>query len=160
MTTSFTTQELIEWIDFNFLDLGWDKRPPKEELPPTGETALGDGPSNHREYMVLTAIRTKLLRLNEIEKEREWRDISSAPLTREWVLLKYKDDLSQHDPTGEFNLIWHNGQCFVGRREAFSVLKSEKPCWGMYGHGGIPDQWLQGWMPLPPALTPERKQDE
>lgn len=78
----------------------------------------------------------------------EWRPISEAPKDGTSVLLKLKDDLSDfgmRDPE------YWNGLQFVGR----SATGDHDLCgWSFaapVGHGGFPDKWMDGWMPLPAA---------
>lgn len=77
-----------------------------------------------------------------------WRDMTTAPKDRTSVLLKVKDRIPRE---GRPDLDCWQGLQFVGSHpgvceDGFDIG------WGFaapVGHGGFPDDWFDGWKPLP-----------
>lgn len=81
-----------------------------------------------------------------------WKTMESAP-KKTPVLLKFKDDLSQHYGTFADRMKGWEGLCFVG--QSF-YDDHELMGWSFaapVGTGGFPDAWMEGWrlLPLPPT---------
>ena len=71
----------------------------------------------------------------------DWVSMDSAPKDGTPVLLKFKDDLSAYKKDSLFA-----GIQFVGRSYG-NIME-----WSFaapVGVGGFPDNWLEGWQPLP-----------
>lgn len=76
----------------------------------------------------------------------EWQPIESAPRDGTSVLVAYtKDDVR--------NPHW-GGRMFVARHEGYTASGPDLG-WALFpGYGGVPDCWLDCWMPLPPPPHP------
>lgn len=78
----------------------------------------------------------------------QWQDIATALKNGVPVLLKFKAAL----PSRVENFA---GIVFVGcNRGNLSEWQFAAPV----GMGGIPDEWLEGWQPAPPAASPTPKE--
>lgn len=84
-----------------------------------------------------------------------WRPIATAPKDGARVLVRFKDDLKPFDSSDEFRLERWQGLEFVARHHGHTRNGYDMG-WGFaapVGQGGFPDEWLVGWMPLPPPPT-------
>lgn len=93
-----------------------------------------------------SAFKEIIAKVRQHSKQSEWASMDSAPKDGTPVLLKFKDDMSQFDKTGKFRMSRWNSINFVGRNRGDVML------WGFaapVGQGGFPDEWLDGWQPLP-----------
>lgn len=81
----------------------------------------------------------------------DWQPISTAPKDGTRVLLLLKDPI----PEARDDLRRWDGIPFVGRNHGdISEWQFAAPV----GHGGFPDEWMAGWMPLPaPPPTDSRE---
>lgn len=87
--------------------------------------------------------------INELLAALTWRPISTAPKNRTSFLLKVKPDISTIK--GRPDLEGLNGIRFVGRHPGLGTDGFDYG-WTFaapVGYGGIPDEWLVGWMPVP-----------
>lgn len=74
-----------------------------------------------------------------------WMPIDSAPKNGVCVLLKLKDPIPEPN---RLDLCRWSGIIFVARHSGF-----EGAGWQFaapVGHGGFPDRWISGWLPLEP----------
>lgn len=75
-----------------------------------------------------------------------WRPIKTAPKNRTDILVLLRRDIP------ELRERRHAGRQFVALHpgvdhDGFDVG------WSLYpGYGGVPDDWIAGWLPLPPGL--------
>ena len=77
-----------------------------------------------------------------------WRDIESAPRDGTRVLLQLKDPIPSNLP---WVRIW-DGIPFVGQHPGLYPPDDFDIGWQFaapVGQGGFPDEWLDGWQPLP-----------
>lgn len=91
----------------------------------------------------MTSNPTAMRNMEVAKLGRCWRSMKSAPKDGAPVLLKVKEVLPRPDDRLA-------GVQFVGR----NVLGRDDYDYGWsfaapVGYGGIPDEWLDGWMPLP-----------
>ncbi len=89
-----------------------------------------------------------LIELQQLREERRLRDIKSAPRDRTSILLKVKDAPFLPDRCEDLAGIW-----LVGRSDSMGDWGFAAPV----GYGGIPDKWIEGWLPLPIGLPEEDK---
>jgi hypothetical protein len=76
-------------------------------------------------------------------RERDWRPIETAPKDRTELLVLLRDDINHH--AGRRFVALHPGV----ESDGFDIG------WSIYpGQGGIPDEWIAGWMPLPAPPEP------
>lgn len=85
-----------------------------------------------------------------------WRQIEEAPRDGTPVLLLLKNPIPDHHER-----TW-DGIKFVGRHpgvsnDGFDIGWSFAAPVGM---GGFPDEWIEGWCPLPPPPVPLSEEDE
>lgn len=84
------------------------------------------------------------------------RPMRDAPKDGTPVLVKMKDDLSEFGVPNDGE--WHRMRGFLG---IYAVMRSRGDpmdwCFAApVGMGGFPDEWLEGWWPLPAAQRAER----
>ncbi len=78
-----------------------------------------------------------------------WRPITKDQKNGHAVLLKFKDDI---EVPGRPDVKQWNGIIFVGRNKLCDDGYDMN--WNFaapVGMGGFPDEWLEGWLPLPGA---------
>lgn len=72
-----------------------------------------------------------------------WHPIATAPKNRTDVLVILKPALPDHVSER------HAGRCFVALHPGVATDGFDMG-WSLYpGYGGVPDEWIAGWMPLP-----------
>lgn len=81
------------------------------------------------------------------------RDIGAAPKDRTPILAKFRDDIYPGIRPGRDDLEPWNGRWVVIHHpgvtaDGFDIGWSVS---APVGNGGFPDEWIEGWMPLPPA---------
>lgn len=85
----------------------------------------------------------------------DWQDISSAPKDRTIIWAALRPDIYPTlRPSREDLERWnglqlplrHPGLCDDGFDIGWSITAP-------VGNGGFPDEWIAGWMPLPPPPT-------
>lgn len=77
------------------------------------------------------------------------RPMSEALTDRTPVLAKLRSDLVEHTGRGDLELL--AGIWVVVRHEGF-FSDGRSIGWGLagpFGYGGLPDQWFDGFVPLP-----------
>ena len=83
----------------------------------------------------------------------EWKPISEAPKDRSTIWAAFHLDLyPEICPDREDLERWNGVQ--VPLRHPGLADDGFDMGWGIaapVGHGGFPDSWIAGWMPLPPA---------
>lgn len=81
----------------------------------------------------------------------EWQPIATARKDRTRLLVKFYDDIyprlePQRDDlerwNGVYAVVRHNGVDPDGFDIGWQIAAP-------VGHGGFPDDWIEGWMPLP-----------
>jgi len=75
----------------------------------------------------------------------DWRPIETAPRDGTPILALMRDDFSDERQTawnGLLVVLCHEGHTVSGFNRGWSVAAP-------VGYGGIPDNWLVGWQPLP-----------
>ena len=81
----------------------------------------------------------------------EWQAIETAKKNRTEILAKFFDDLYPRLYPKRPDLARWNGQRVVIRHDGLADDGFDIG-WSMaapVGHGGFPDDWIEGWMPLP-----------
>lgn len=79
-----------------------------------------------------------------------WRSIDSAKKNGSPVLLLLKDPIPARSDDEHLHIL--DGAQFVGRHPGLTRSGFDSG-WNFsapVGYGGIPDYWIEGWMPLPP----------
>jgi hypothetical protein len=88
-----------------------------------------------------------------------WQPIEAAPKDRTVILAKFFDDIyprlcPHRDDLTRWNgiqvVIHHPGLADDGFDIGWSVSAP-------VGNGGFPDEWIEGWMPLPSPPAPGRE---
>lgn len=85
-----------------------------------------------------------------------WREIESAPKDGRRIWAAFRDDIYPTLRPGRGDLEKWNGVQVPLR---YLGSGSEWCIAAPVGHGGFPDEWIAGWMPLPPPPTQEQTDD-
>jgi len=83
-------------------------------------------------------------------QKSKWRPIEEAPRDRTIIWAIFKDDIYPRINSERENLeVWNGVQAPIRYQGDILLWSIALPV----GHGGFPDGWIAGWMPLPVPLT-------
>lgn len=88
-----------------------------------------------------------------------WRPIETAPKDGTPVWVAFHEDLYPRIKPGRFDLADWNGKQLCVRHPGLASDGFDLG-WNVaapVGHGGFPDEWIAGWMPLPTPPQPSKE---